>query len=237
MVFAERAGREEKMKSYKVAARVVAGVAVATAMLWGCGKKGKEKAGEERVARVEVKESVPDLGTAERCMQGMMRDPKESFHLSIMRKDDTAPPFTSEAEFTPETVKGTTNWIPSQQAKQVRSVHADPTAWGVAINALLVPVSTLNGDLRLAQPTVVASGADPVNGYETVKYDFDTERLPEADKARIAVTLQAKDFNVAGSAWITKDTKCMVKFVSDDKSTSKSGMVGRTHLEGNISRR
>ena len=98
-------------------------------------------------------------------------------------------------------------------------------------------MSTVNRDLRLAQPTVVAAGADPVNGYETVKYDFDTARLPEADKARIAVTLLAKDFNVTGSAWITKDRSCMVRFVSDDKSTCQSGMVGRTHLEGNISRR
>jgi hypothetical protein len=128
-------------------------------------------------------------------------------------------------------------WITSQQTKQVSSVHGDLSAWGLAVNALVAPVSTLNGDLRLVQPTVVAAGADPVNGYETVKYDFDTERLPEADKARIAVTLQAKDFNVAGSVWITKDTSCMVRFVSDDKDTSKSGMVGRTHLEVNISRR
>ena len=227
--------REEKMKSYKVAAQMVVGLAVA--MLWGCGRKGKEKVGEQRVARVEVKESVPDLGTAERCMEAMMRDPTEAFHLSMMRKDDTAPPFTSEAEFTPETVEGTTKWITSQQTKQVRSGHSDLTAWDLAINALVAPASTVNGDLRMVQPTVVAAGADPVNGYETVKYDFDTERLPEADKARIAVTLQAKDFNVAGSAWITKDTRCMVRFVSDDKDTSKSGMVGRTHLEGSISRR
>jgi hypothetical protein len=224
------------MKRYKVAERIVVGLVVATEMVWGCGRKGKEteKAGE---ARVEVKESVPDLDKAERCMEGIMRDPKEAFHLSMMRKDDTAPPFTSEAEFTPETVEGTTTWITTQQTKQVRSVHGDVTAWGLAIKELVGPVSTVNGDLRLAQPTVVAAGADPVNGYETVKYDFDTERLPQVDKARIAVTLLAKDFSIAGSAWITKETSCMVKFVSDDKSTSKSGMVGTTHLEGSISRR
>src|SRR5260370_917917 len=75
------------------------------------------------------------------------------------------------------------------------------------------------------------------HGYDSVKYDFDTERLPDAVKARIAVTLLAKDFSVVGSAWITKGSSCMVKFVSDDKSTSKSGMVGATHLEGSISRR
>jgi hypothetical protein len=226
------------MNSYKVAARMVVGLAVTMGMMWGCGGKGKEK-GKEKAgeARVEVKESMPDLDKAERCMEGMMRDPKEAFHLSMTRKDDAAAPFTSEAEFTPETVEGTTTWITTQQTKQVRSVHGDLTAWGLAMNALVGPVSTVNGDLRLAQPTVVASGADPVNGYETVKYDFNTERLPEADQARIAVTLLAKDFSVAGSAWITKDTRCMVKFVSDDKYTSKSGMAGATHLEGSISRR
>jgi hypothetical protein len=81
-------------------------------------------------------------------MQGMMRDPKEAFHLSLMRKDDTAPPFTSEAEFTPETV---------EPPKQVSSAHGYLTAWGQAINTLLVPMSTVNGVLRLVQPTVVAA--------------------------------------------------------------------------------
>jgi hypothetical protein len=225
------------MRSYMVAARMVVGLAVAMGMVWGCGGKGKEKAKEKAAeVRSEVKESVPDLATAERCMEGMMRDPKEPFHLSTMRKDDTAPPFTSEAEFTPETVEGTTSWGTVQKT-QVSSVHSDANAWGLAINSLTMRVSTVNGDLRIAQPTVVAAGADAVNGYDTVKYDFDTERLPDAEKARIAVTLLAKDFSVVGSAWVTKDTRCMVKFVSDDKSTSKSGMVGATHLEGSITRR
>jgi hypothetical protein len=223
--------REEKMRSYKVAARMSVGLAVAMGMVWGCGGKGKEKEKEKAgETRVEMKESVPDLDTAERCMEGMMRDPKEAFHLSMMRKDDTAAPFTSEAEFTPETVEGTTNWVTGTQ--QVSSMHSDVNAWGLAINSLTMRVSTVNGDFRIAQPTVVAAGADAVNGYDTAKYDFDTERLPDAEKARIAVTLLAKDFSVAGSAWVTKDTRCMVKFVSDDKYASKGG----EHLEGSISR-
>ena len=45
-------------------------------------------------------------------------------------------------------------------------------------------------------------------------------------RARIAVTMLAKDFNVVGSAKITKDTRCMVKFVSDSKYTSKGGRSG-----------
>ena len=226
------------MRSYNVAARMVVGLAVAMGMVWGCGGKGKEKAKEKAAeVRSEVKESVPDLEKAERCMESMMRDPKEAFHLSTMRKDDTAAPFTSEAEFTPETVEGTTNWGTGQKAQQVSSMHSDVNAWGLAINSLTMRVSTVNGDLRIAQPTVVAAGADAVNGYDTVKYDFDTQRLPDAEKARIAVTLLAKDFSVVGSAWVTKDTRCMVKFVSDDKSTSKSGMAGATHVEGSISRR
>jgi hypothetical protein len=123
------------MRSYKVAARMVVGLAVA--MVWGCGGKGKEKANEKAAVRSEVKESVPDLDRAERCMDGMMRDPKEPFHLSTKRNDDDAPaPFTSEAQFTPETVEGTTNWGTGQKTQQVSSVHSDVNAWGLAINSL-----------------------------------------------------------------------------------------------------
>jgi hypothetical protein len=227
------------MRSDKVAERMVAGLAVAMGMVWGCGGKGKEQAREKAAeVRSEGKQSVPDLYRAERCMEGVLYHPKEPFHLSTMRKDDDAPaPFTSEAEFTLETVEGTTNWGTGQQTQQVSSVHSDLNAWGLAINSLTKPMSTVNGELLIAQPTVVAAGADAVNGYDTVKYDFDTERLPDAEKARIAVTLLAKDFSVVGSAWVTKDTRCMVKFVSDNKYTSKGGKAGGVHSEGSISRR
>src|SRR5260370_42205572 len=114
------------MRSYNVAAQMVVGLAVAMGMVWACGGKGKEKAKEKAAeVRSEVEESVPDLDTAERCMEGMMRDPKEPFHLSTMRKDDAAPPFTSEAEVTPETVEGTANWGTGQKRQQVRHVHSD----------------------------------------------------------------------------------------------------------------
>ncbi|HEY6263483.1 MAG TPA: hypothetical protein VIW93_01660 [Candidatus Acidoferrum sp.] len=64
------------------------------------------------------------------CMEGMMRDPKEPFHLSTTRNDDDAPPFTSEAQFTPETVEGTTNGGTGQKTQQVSSVHSDVNgAW------------------------------------------------------------------------------------------------------------
>jgi hypothetical protein len=238
-MYGVRSGREEKMRSYKVAARMVVGLAMVMGMVWGCGGKGKEQAKEKAAeVRSQVKESVPDLDRAERCMEAVMRDPKEPFHLSTMSKDDDVPaPFTSEADFTPETVEGTTDWGTMQKTQQVSSVHSNVNAWGLAINSLMKPVSTVNGDFRIAQPTVVAAGADAVNGYDTVKYDFDTERLPDAEKARIAVTLLAKDFSVVGSAWLTRDTRCMVKFVSDSKYTSKGGKAGGDHLEGSISRR
>jgi len=121
------------MGSYKVAARTVVGLAVVMGMVWGCGEKGKEKAkdkAKDKAAEVrsKVQESVPDLDRAERCMEGLMRDPKEPFHLSTMRKDDDAPPFTSEAEFTPETEEGTTNWGTAQKTQQVSSVHSDVNA-------------------------------------------------------------------------------------------------------------
>ena len=113
------------MRSYKVAARMSVGLAVAMGMVWGCGGKGKEKAKEKAAeVRSEVQESVPDLDRAERCMEGLMRDPKEPFHLSTIRNDDDAPaPFTSEAEYMPETVEGTTNWGTGQKTQQVSSVQ------------------------------------------------------------------------------------------------------------------
>jgi hypothetical protein len=198
MAFAGRAGREKKNEESKPGSADGGRTGGGDGDALGCGRKGKEKARVARVARVKVKQSVPDLDTAERCMEGMMRDPKEAFPLYMMRKDDTAPPFTSEAGVHAGDGGGNDELDRESADQTGQECTWRPDCLGPGNQHAVGPVSTVNRDLRLAQPTAVAAGADPVNGYETVKYDFDTARLPEADKARIAVTLLAKDFNVTG---------------------------------------
>jgi hypothetical protein len=48
---------------------------------------------------------------------------------------------------------------------------------------------------------------------------------------------QTKDYNVKGSAWISKDEARMVKFSFDNIYTFSDGKLESTHYEGTITKK
>jgi len=177
---------------------------------------------------------VPDLERAGQCLVRTLDTPTESFHLSLLRKDDDLSyPFVSEAEFTPDTLEGTTNWLSGQETRKLSNVHSDLPGWNASVMLLAGPLTSGTG-MRLAQSTVASAGPDPVGGYDTIKYVFDTSILTAEEKTRFATRLKARDFRVRGSAWVTTDSKCLVKFVTDFNITALNGTLGSTHTEGSI---
>jgi hypothetical protein len=225
----------------QTAARGVATLALAALFgIFGCSISSKPKsteAGSEGNPEAP-KEVVPDLSSAAHCIVNMMQNPRERFHLSMLRKDDDVPyPFTSEADFTPDTLEGTSNWKSGQDTRTISNVHSDASAWDASVMLLAAPLSTAaTGEMRMAQPTVTTAGDDPIGGYDTIKYVFDTARLSQAEKVRYEGLLKAQDFSVVGTAWITKDTHCLVKFVTDYNFTAKNGTLGSTHCEGSVTK-
>jgi len=49
--------------------------------------------------------------------------------------------------------------------------------------------------------------------------------------------LNVKDYNIARSTWVTKDTRCMMKFILDFEQDGKDAGVDKTHYEGVIAKR
>lgn len=217
------------------AARSAAALALAALLgILGCDSSSKQKSSEGKPEA--AKESIPDLRGATFCIGNTMLNPKEPFHLFLLRKDDDmAAPFTSEADFTPDTVEGTTNWSRGQETVKISSVHSDVNAWGEAVRLLAGPLPS--DPWGMAQSAATAAGADPAGGYDTNKYVFDTAGLSETDKLRYERRFKAKNLSVTGTAWVTKDTRCMVKFVCDYKFTGEDGTVGSTHFEGSLTKR
>ena len=216
------------------AARGAAALALAALLgISGCNSSSKQKSSEGKPEA--PKESIPDLRGAAFCIGNMMLNPKEPFHSFLLWKDDDMPaPFTSEADFTPDTFEGTTNWSRGQETLKISSVHSDVNAWGEAVRLLTGPIA--GTPWSVAQSAATAAGADPAGGYDTNKYVFDTASLSETDKLRYERMFKAKNLSVTGTAWVTKDTRCMVKFVCDYKFTGEDGTLGSTHFEGSLTK-
>jgi hypothetical protein len=216
-------------------------VLVALSGIFGCGSSTKQNSpGAGRAAAPKAPEIVPDLVSAANCtVSTMMQNPKESFHLSLSRKDDDrAAPYVSEADFTPDNLKGTSNWRSGQDTQELSSVHSDANAWDAAVMLLAAPITqSVISDLRMAQATATSAGPDPVGGYDTIKYTFDTARLSDPEKLRFEHLMKAKDLSVIGTVWLTRGSPCMVKYVTDYHFTAvKDDSMGSVHNEGTLAK-
>jgi len=213
---------------------------VALLGIFGCGSSAKQNSSEATAAAPKAPDVVPNLVNAANCtVFTTMKDPKEHFHLSLSRKDDDRPvPYISEADFTPDNVTGTSNWHPGQDTQQVSSIHSDADAWDAAVMLLAAPITqSVVSDLRMAQSTAVSAGPESIGGYDTIKYTFDTARLAEPEKLRFEHLMRAEDLSVTGSVWITKDTPCMVQYVTDYHFTAaKDESMGSVHNEGSLTK-
>lgn len=223
------------------AVRGVAAFALAALLgIFGCHRSSKQNSSEASAEAQPAAptESIPDLHRAANGLLSMMRDPKEPFHFSMRRKDDDVPsPFVSEAYFTTDKLEGTSNWHTGAEDRKINDVHTDHVHWNSSIMLLAAPLtSAAIGEMEMAQATVSSAGPDPVGGYDTIKYVFDTSGLPEAAKLRYEALLRVQGMSVTGAAWITKDTQCMVKFVTDYSFTAKNGSIGSVHCEGSLTR-
>jgi hypothetical protein len=206
--------------------------------IFGCNNSPRQNSsGAGSTTEPPANIPVPDLERAGQCLVRTLDAPTESFHLSLLRKDDDLSyPLASEADFTPDTLEGTSNWQSGQENRKLSNVHSDFPGWNASVILLAGPLISFS-DMRLAQSTVASAGPEPVGGYDTIKYVFDTSILSAEEKARFATRLKAQDFRVRGSAWVTKGSKCLVKFVTDYNFTALNGTLGSTHTEGSIVKR
>jgi hypothetical protein len=65
----------------------------------------------------------------------------------------------------------------------------------------------------------------------------DTANEPAAQKATFLSLMAVKDYKIVGSAWVTTDTGCLVKYAIDLEQDEKNGSVKKTHFEGNVTKR
>ena len=170
------------------------------------------------------------------CLQQMIKNPPGPFHVSFAEKSSAQDASSVEADVTPagidftkhETMAGQTSTTTKHLARaQVSEMDID--------FGLMGPVPW-HGELVAAQDATKPADAESVNGYNTVKYAIDTANEPAAQKATFLALMAVKDYRIVGSAWVTTDNGCLVKYAIDLEQDGKDGNVKRTQFEGNVTK-
>lgn len=89
----------------------------------------------------------------------------------------------------------------------------------------------------LSKPPVSRSGAENVNGFDTIKYTVDTTHQNQSDKMPLMMIGKLQDYNITGTAWVLKDANCVLQYNIEYQQTTKDGKVSKTHYEGTITKK
>ena len=90
--------------------------------------------------------------------------------------------------------------------------------------------------LFIYKPPITRVGAENINGYDTVRYVVDTTHQSQMEKSA-GFLRQLKDYNITGTAWVLKDTGCVLQYEIDDERVADDGMVSKTRYEGTITKK
>lgn len=169
------------------------------------------------------------------CDLAMIRNAPAPFHLSF-KKSTTQQNFAWEADVTSAGIEGTATV--NGQTNPIHAARAeDPHSVDMQATMLVMPMMFQELNMAKDGAATLPVGQESVNGYDTIKYTVDTTKLTAMDKAGWTAGMNAKDYNITATAWITRDTGCMVKFNGDFEVDNKDGSVDKTHYEGDITRK
>jgi hypothetical protein len=107
--------------------------------------------------------------------------------------------------------------------------RSDPSGWAEA--RLLVHGAT-PWTLFVLKPSSKKVGDDSVSGYPAIRYAIDTTHESALEKSPGDIGWAVKDYNITGSAWLMKDSGCILQYDIDLEKDGKDGKVSKTHYEG-----
>jgi hypothetical protein len=86
----------------------------------------------------------------------------------------------------------------------------------------------------LSKPPIDRAGAETVNGFDTVKYTVDNSKQDLMDRVGFS---GARDYNLTGTVWLTKDSGCILQWAMDSQTTQKDGTISKVHYEGAVTKK
>jgi len=210
----------------------------ALAMASGCNRGSQSKAeGSSANSGAMVQPNKFNPTSASVCLQQMMKNPSGPFHVSFSERSSDRDASSVEADVTPAAIDYTKHEISAGQTSTDTKHLARAQVSELDIDFGLMEPVPWHGELVAAQDAAKSAGTESVNGYNTMKYSIDTANEPAAQKATFLSLLAVKDYKIVGSAWVARDSGCLVKYFIDLEQDGKDGSVKRTHFEGNVTKR
>lgn len=213
-------------------------VMAALAMSFGCNFESRSTAVESSaISGAMARPGRFNPTGASVCLQQMIKNPSSSFQVSFAEKSSGQDASSVEADVTPAGIDYTKHETSAGQTSTDTKHRARAKVTEMEVDFDLMKPVPWHGELVAAQDSAKSAGAGNVNGYKAIKYSIDTANEPAAQKATFLSLMAVKDYKIVGSAWVTTDTGCLVKYAIDFEQDGKNGSVKKTHFEGNVTKR
>ncbi|HZT69098.1 MAG TPA: hypothetical protein VFC10_05040 [Terriglobia bacterium] len=171
------------------------------------------------------------------CLHQMIKNPPGRLHLSFAESSSDSKSTSIEADVTPARITYTRRETSARQTSASTKKLEMAQLSEMELDFDIMGPVPWHGELVAAQDAARAEGKESVNGYDTLKYAMDTANEPASQKATFASLMAVKDYDIAGQAWITADTGCLVKYSIDFTKDARDGNVTKVHFEGDVTRK
>jgi hypothetical protein len=195
-------------------------------------KSSKTPVATAQVAARTTAQSAP--GTAAdgpginlECVPDQIRAAPAPFHYSFKKDTTSMGPVSIEADVSSDTISGTT--VDTAGTRPIQGMRTDSSSWNLAVLVVGGPLPASTFALVNNSSARSFAGPDGVDGFDTVKYVFDTANDTTADAGLINSVMGPGGF-IKGNVWVTRDG-CPVKFALDGEMHLKDGSVDKEHYE------
>jgi len=167
------------------------------------------------------------------CVPDHIRAAPAPFHYSFKKDTTSMGPVSIEADVSADAISGTS--VDKTSSRPIQGTRSDASSWNMAVLVVGGPLPASTFALVNNSSARSFAGPDGANGFDTVKYVFDTANDTAADAGLINSVMGPGGF-IKGNVWVTRDG-CPVKFALDGEMHLKDGSVDREHYELEITKK
>jgi hypothetical protein len=167
------------------------------------------------------------------CVVDHIRTAPAPYHYSFKKDTTSMGPVSIEADVSSDAISGTT--VDKTGSRPILGTRGDSSSWNMAVMVVGGPLPASTFALVNNSSARSFARADGVNGYDSLKYVFDTANDTDADASLIRSVMGPGGF-IKGNVWVTRDG-CPVKFALDGEMHLKDGSVDKEHYELEITKK
>ena len=167
------------------------------------------------------------------CVVDQIRTAPAPFHYSFRKDTSSTGLVTVEADVNSDAINGTAS--DNGGGRPIQGTRSDASSWNMAVMSVGGPLPASTFALVNNSSARSFAGPDGANGFDTVKYVFDTASDTPTDAGLINNVMGPGGF-IKGNVWVTRDG-CPVKFAIDGEMHLKDGSIDKEHYALDITKK